>query len=98
MIFLADQIDEIIGTVMTFLTKEHVDDLLPLARALATRRRQSAEIREGTHGAALTFPLKRFSWTVDAEGVLVRSDSDSDFPAATTKRPVHSTIGQPTTR
>jgi hypothetical protein len=54
---------------MPFLTQEHVDDLLPLAGALAARGRQSAEIREGTHDAALTFPLKVFSWSVDAEGV-----------------------------
>src|SRR5688572_1599955 len=54
-IVLADQIDEIVGAEMTFLTQEHIDNLLPLAGALAARWRQSAEIREGTHEATLTF-------------------------------------------
>ena len=56
MIVLADQIDEIVGAEMAFLTQEHIDNLLPLAGALASCRRQSAEIREGTHNVALTFP------------------------------------------
>jgi hypothetical protein len=49
MVFFANQIDEIVGAEMTFLTQEDVDNLLPLTGALAARRRQSAEIREGTH-------------------------------------------------
>lgn len=48
-VFLAYQIDEIVGTEMAFLTKEDIDNLLPLAGALAARGRQPAEIREGTH-------------------------------------------------
>jgi hypothetical protein len=55
MVLFADQIDEIVGAQMAFLTKEDVDDLLPLAGALAACRRQPAEIREGTHGGTLTF-------------------------------------------
>ena len=47
MIVLADQIDEVVGAEVTFLTQEHVDNLLPLAGALAARWLQSAEIREG---------------------------------------------------
>ena len=38
MVVLADQIDEIVGAEMTFLTQEDVDNLLPLAGALAARR------------------------------------------------------------
>jgi len=43
-IFFANQIDEIVGAEMTFLTQEHVDNLLPLAGALATSRLQPTEI------------------------------------------------------
>ena len=48
-VLFAYQIDEIVSAEMTFLTQEDVDNLLPLAGALAARRRQPAEIREGTH-------------------------------------------------
>ena len=58
MVFLADQIDEIVGAEVTFLTQEHVDDLLPLAGALAARRLQPAEIREGTHDVGPDLSLK----------------------------------------
>ena len=34
-IFVADEIDEIVGAEMPFLAQEHVDDLLALAGALA---------------------------------------------------------------
>src|SRR6185503_8562972 len=57
-VFFANQVDEIVGAEMTFLTQEDVDNLLPLAGALAARGRQPAEIREGTHEVTLTFPLK----------------------------------------
>ena len=42
--FFADEIDEIVGAEMTFLTQEDVDNLLPLAGALATGRFQPTEI------------------------------------------------------
>ena len=45
-VVLANQIDEIVGAEMSFLTQEDVDDLLPLAGALAAGRLQPAEIRE----------------------------------------------------
>ena len=38
MIFFANQVDEIVGAEMPFLTQEHVDNLLPLAGALAAGR------------------------------------------------------------
>ena len=39
-IFAPDEIDEIVGAEVPFLTQEDVDDLLPLAGALAARRLQ----------------------------------------------------------
>jgi hypothetical protein len=38
------EIDEVVSAEMPFLAQENVDDLLPLAGALATGRLQAAEI------------------------------------------------------
>ena len=40
MIVVSDQINQIVGAEMSFLTEEDVDDLLPLAGALAACRLQ----------------------------------------------------------
>ena len=61
MVVVADQIDQIVGAEVPFLAQEDVDDLLALAGALAARRLQPAEIREGTHDSALTFPVRPVS-------------------------------------
>ena len=37
MVFLADEVDQIVGAEVAFLAQEDVDDLLALARALAAR-------------------------------------------------------------
>jgi hypothetical protein len=53
LILAPDQIDEIVGAEVSLLTQEDVDDLLALARALAARRLQPAEIRKRLcHGGA----------------------------------------------
>jgi hypothetical protein len=44
MIFPSNEIDEVVGAEVTFLTEKDVDDLLPLARALAADRLESAQI------------------------------------------------------
>jgi hypothetical protein len=43
-ILTANEIDQIVSAEMPLLAEEDVDNLLPLAGALATRRRQPAEI------------------------------------------------------
>ena len=52
LVFAADQIDEIVGAEVAFLAQEHIDDLLPLARALAAVGLQPARDQEElvTHG------------------------------------------------
>src|SRR5262245_13744915 len=45
-IVVPNEIDEIVGAEMPFLTQEDVDNLLPLAGALATGRLQPTEIWE----------------------------------------------------
>jgi hypothetical protein len=47
-VFVADEIDEIVGAEMSLLPEEHVHDLLALAGALAPRRLEFAEILEGS--------------------------------------------------
>src|SRR5688572_5357321 len=44
LIFAADDVDEIVGAEMAFVTKEDVDDLFALAGALAALWLQPAEI------------------------------------------------------
>ena len=43
-IVATNEIDEIVGAEMPFLPQEHVDNLLPLAGALATGRFEPTEI------------------------------------------------------
>jgi hypothetical protein len=50
MVLAPDQIDQIVCAQVAFLVQEHVDNLLPLAGALATCRLQSCEIWDGLHG------------------------------------------------
>ena len=47
MVFLAYHVDEIVGAEVPVLTEKHVDDLLPLAGALAASRLQSRDVRKG---------------------------------------------------
>src|SRR5688572_28815595 len=49
LVFPADEVDEIVGAQVPFLTEEDIDDLLALARALAAVRLQPAEIRKRGH-------------------------------------------------
>ena len=51
LIFAADEIDEVVGAEMPFLTQEHIDDLFPLAGPLPARRLEPGEVLEGgRHG------------------------------------------------
>ena len=43
-ILMSNEINQIVGAEMSFLTEEDVDNLLPLAGALATSRLQPTEI------------------------------------------------------
>ena len=43
-VLMSDEINQIVGAEMSFLTEEDVDNLLPLAGALATSRLQPTEI------------------------------------------------------
>jgi hypothetical protein len=49
MIFMPDEIHQIVSTEMAFMAKEHVDDLLTLTGALAAGRLQLREIRQRGH-------------------------------------------------
>ena len=47
LIFAPDEVDEVVGAEVPFLAQEHVDDLFPLAGALAARRLEPGEVLEG---------------------------------------------------
>src|SRR5260221_4863695 len=49
MIFLADQLDEVVRAQVSFLAQEHVDDEIAFARALAARGPEPIEIEGGSH-------------------------------------------------
>src|SRR5688572_22736623 len=58
LVFLADQIDEIVGAEVTFLTQEHPDDLFPLARPFAAGRLELGDIRKtGDHVVPVLTPV-----------------------------------------
>ena len=75
---LADEIDEIVGAEVPFLAQEHVDDLLPLAGALAAGRLQPAEIRKRSG----TLPSRR----VDPDAVPLTPSHDAERRAAAARR------------
>src|SRR5262245_57049399 len=62
LIFTANDIDQIVSAEVTFLPQEHVDDLFPLARALAAVGLQPREVRKATIHA-----LRRSVCSSDAE-------------------------------
>ena len=57
MIVAPNEIDEIVGAEVPFLAQEDVDNLLPLAGALATGRLQPTEIRKSCQRYLPTFCL-----------------------------------------
>ena len=61
-ILMSNEIDQIVGAEMSFLTEEDVDNLLPLAGALATSRLQPTEIWNSCQGYLPIFVC----WTFDA--------------------------------
>ena len=60
LVFVPDEVDEIVGAEVPFLAEEHVDDLLPLAGALAARTASAvAEIVERSVGHGEAALLRR---------------------------------------
>jgi hypothetical protein len=51
MVVVPDEIDQIVGAEVPFLAEEDVDNLLPLARALAPERFKPREIWKGLRHA-----------------------------------------------
>ena len=62
--FTADQLEEIVSAEVTLfaaLAKEHRQDTIPLAGALAAGRRQARKIGKRTFQISLRIPLRKFA-------------------------------------
>src|SRR5262245_28030509 len=62
LIFAADDVDEIVGSEVSLLTEEHVDDLLALTGVFATLRLQPAEIGKGSRHEEGRAPYTLKDW------------------------------------